>query len=144
VRGAVAILFLSACASSAAPAPPPAAPTPGLAATEWDAMLPPPGSRSIDSPPEVRRIRPHRAPDGRPPVRRSRIDASFAGADLTDALRLLADAGGLALVVGEGVQGTVDIDLRAVDPFDAMVALAEAHGASVSVRGRIVVVSARR
>ncbi len=40
----------------------------------------------------------------------------------------------------QGVSGTVDVDLRSVAPLDAMIAIAQAHGASVEVAGRMVIV----
>jgi hypothetical protein len=66
----------------------------------------------------------------------------FADAELEEALRLLADAGGLALVADGELSGRVNADLRRVRPYEALVALAEAYGARVERRGTILLVTA--
>ncbi len=81
--------------------------------------------------------------DGRSPGPRARIDVDLASADVHDALRILADAAGLALVVSDDVSGTVDLTLRDVDPIEAMRIVAETHGALVEVRGGVVHVTPR-
>lgn len=82
-------------------------------------------------------------PRDRPLGRRSRVNVRFANADLEEALRLLAEAGGFALIADGQLAGKVDADLRQVRPYEALVALAEAHGARVERRGPIVVVTPR-
>jgi hypothetical protein len=78
-------------------------------------------------------------------VRRgSLVDVRFAEAEVREAMRLLAEAAGLDVVVEEDVRGTVTLDLRDVRPFDAMEAIAAAHGARVELQGRLAVVRARR
>ncbi len=67
------------------------------------------------------------------------IDVSFERAPLPDALRMLADAAGVGLVIGEGVTGDVSLTLRGVQPLEAMRALAEAHGVSLTFVGRSVI-----
>ncbi|MCC7538771.1 MAG: hypothetical protein IT379_21275 [Deltaproteobacteria bacterium] len=83
------------------------------------------------------RSRASRVPRGR------RVDVAFREADLANALRFLASAGGLNLVLGDGLAGTVTVELRRVRALDAIVALAESHGATVEMREGIVLVRAR-
>jgi len=73
--------------------------------------------------------------------RRARVDVHFHDAELEEALRLLADAGGFALVAEGELSGRVTLELRRVPPYEALVTIAEAHGARVTRQGRIVVVT---
>jgi hypothetical protein len=93
--------------------------------------------RAITAPVHIaHRSTPH-APRG--PV----VDARFERAPLASALRLLAESAGLGLVVGDGVEGEVSIDLRGVRPLIAMQVLADAHGVDLEVVGRTVIVRGR-
>lgn len=83
------------------------------------------------------------APVERPLGRRERVTVRFAEAELGEALRLLADAGGFALVVDGELRGRVTADLRRVRPYSALISLAETHGARVERRGSIVLVTPR-
>lgn len=67
------------------------------------------------------------------------IDVSFERAPLAQALQVLADAAGVGLVVAEGVEGEVSLTLRRVQPLEAMRALAEAHGVSLTFVGGNVI-----
>lgn len=69
------------------------------------------------------------------------VNVRFARADLEDALRFLAEAGGFGLIADGELSGSVDADLRHVRPYEALVAIAEAHHAKVERKGRLVVVS---
>ncbi len=71
------------------------------------------------------------------------VDVRFDRAELGNALRFLADAARLGLVIEEGVHGEVTLTLSRVRPLDALIALAEAHGARARLRDNVVVVSAR-
>jgi len=75
------------------------------------------------------------------PAPRRRIDVHLRAAEFHNALRLFADTGGFDLVIEDSVGGTVNLELEAVDPFDALVMVAEAKGAAVCVRGSTVIVS---
>jgi hypothetical protein len=75
--------------------------------------------------------------------RRQRVTVRFADAELGEALRLLAEAGGFALIVDGQLPGRVNADLRRVRPYEALVALAQARGARVERRGVIVIVTPR-
>lgn len=105
-----------------------------------------PDSRRIDgqgAPPPATESRTLGAAAPRGVVRRgSLVDVEFAGAPLREAMRLLAEAAGMDLVIGVGLDGVVDVTLRDVRPLDAMGAIAEAHGARVEVSGRTVIVHA--
>jgi hypothetical protein len=59
------------------------------------------------------------------------------------ALQFLADAGRFNLVIESGLTGSVSATLRDVDPYDALVAIADANGAEVGYERRIVVVRRR-
>lgn len=83
------------------------------------------------------------APASRPLGRRDRVTVRFANAELEEALRLLAAAGGFALVADGALDGRVNADLRHVRPYEALLSLAEAHGARVERRGDVVVVTPR-
>lgn len=65
---------------------------------------------------------------------------SFHKADLENALRFLADAGKFNLIVETGLSGSVTATLRGVDPFDALVMIAEANGATAKFERGIVMV----
>lgn len=62
---------------------------------------------------------------------RRRIDVKLHQAELTEALRFIAHSGGINLVVGQGVVGQVNVELRRVTPFAALRAIAQAHGARI-------------
>ncbi|HHH31854.1 MAG TPA: hypothetical protein ENK57_26385 [Polyangiaceae bacterium] len=63
-------------------------------------------------------------------------------APLESALRLLADAGQFNLLLEGDLSQSVSGDLKNVDPYEALRALASAHGAYVRFDGQIVVVTA--
>ena len=63
-------------------------------------------------------------------------------APLESALRLLAEAGEFNLLLEGDLTQPVSGDLKNVDPYEALLALAGAHGAYVSFNGQIVVVTA--
>ncbi len=79
-------------------------------------------------------------PEPTRPRKRGRVAVSLNGADLENACRLLADAGKFNLVVQSGLTGTVSATLDGVDPYDALVAIAEANGAEVRFERGIVIV----
>jgi len=120
-----------------ASSPPGAAPTRATALAQprrdEEAMRVGGGSRHIAAPVE-------HAPR---PRTRARVDVSFQGADMTSAFQFLADAGRFNLVMQDGLGGKVSATLRGVDPYDALVSLAEANGAVVRYDRQIVVVSKR-
>jgi hypothetical protein len=68
-----------------------------------------------------------------------RISAHFDAAPLASALRFLAEASDLGIVIGEGIEGSVSADLRDVRSVTAMQTLAEAHGVELSFVGRTVI-----
>jgi hypothetical protein len=68
-------------------------------------------------------------------------DIWFNRARLDNALRLLADAGRFNLVLHGELSQSVTAELRSVEPYDALLALADAHGAQVRFRNSIVIVS---
>lgn len=79
-----------------------------------------------------------------PPLgRRALVDVQLADAELEEALRLLAEAGGFAFVAEGQLAGRVNVRMRRVRPYEALVTIAEAHGAAVARRGNIVVVTPR-
>lgn len=78
-----------------------------------------------------------------PVARGPRIDVRFERAQLSSALRLLADAADLGIVLGEGLEREISADLRRVRPLEAMHALAEAHHVELRVIGRTVIARRR-
>jgi hypothetical protein len=72
------------------------------------------------------------------------VDVRFADAELREAMRLLAETAGVDVVIEEGVHGSVTLELRDVQPLEAMRAIAEAHGASLELSGRTAIVRAAR
>jgi hypothetical protein len=65
-------------------------------------------------------------------------------ARLDDAFRALADAGRFDLVLEGDFSRPVSLALFDVEPFEALAALAEAHGARLSYRkGTVIVVHER-
>lgn len=95
------------------------------------------------------RGRPEHTAGGRAELRRvvdgggRRIHVAFRRAPLSEALRLLADEAHVQLVIADDLSGEVSVRLRAVRPYDAMLALAEAHGADVLRNGELVIIRAR-
>jgi hypothetical protein len=78
---------------------------------------------------------------GARPGQGRRVDIALRGASLQDALRFFADAGHFSLVVEGSLGGVVDVELVDVDPYEALVLVAQAKGASVSVQAGTVVVT---
>jgi type IV pilus assembly protein PilQ len=115
-----------------------------IARFEASRAVAPADSRALPSEQfQPRTLTPAHPPPQLPAGRRDRVDVTFQGAELPNALRLLAEVGGFDLVVQEGVHGSVSVKLRRVVPYDALVALAETHGAAVDRRGNVVIVRAR-
>jgi hypothetical protein len=72
-----------------------------------------------------------------------RVAIALQRADLVNTMQLLADAGHFNLVLESGLTGSVSASLFDVEPYEALVALAEANGARVEYENRIVVVRKR-
>lgn len=83
-------------------------------------------------------------PEPARPRRSARVSVNLREADLPNALRLLAEAGGFGLVIEGDLPGTVSIRLEDVDAFEALSALATAHGASARYERGVVVVRGGR
>lgn len=79
----------------------------------------------------------------RAPRQGRRINVAFRRAPLSEALRLLAEEARLNLVIADDVSGEVSLHLRAVRPYDAMLALAQAHGAELARQGNVIFVRSR-
>jgi hypothetical protein len=77
------------------------------------------------------------------PRRHGRVDVSFQGAEMGSAFQFLADAGRFNLVMADGLVGHVSGTLHGVDPYDALVLLAQANGVAVRFDREVVVVSKR-
>lgn len=87
------------------------------------------------------RPRPPRATP--PPARRARRDVRFHDARLDDALRMLAEAANLGLVLSGPLAQPIHLELTAVDPVDAIELLATTHDLEVTFRRGVVVVRPR-
>lgn len=90
---------------------------------------PPPGDNTV----RIRAPQPVVRRAGRP------VDVRLERAPLSSALRLLAEAADLGIVIGEGLETPVTVELRGVHPVEAMRALAAAHGVALSRIGRTFV-----
>lgn len=75
-----------------------------------------------------------------PPARRGKRDVRLRDARLDDALRMLAEAANLGLVLPEPLTQPIRLELRAVDPVDVIEMLAASHGLEVRWQGRVLVV----
>lgn len=111
------------------------------------------GQEATPSPRAVRALKPAEpirigpsAPPPEParPRRSARVSVDLHQADLPNALRLLAEAGGFGLVLEGDLPGTVSIRLEDVDAFEALSAVAAAHGASARYERGVVVVRGGR
>ncbi len=69
------------------------------------------------------------------------ITIQTARTDITDALRLVAEQGGLNLIIGPGVDGEVSLHLEQVPVETALRAIAVPNGFAYSVEGGIITVS---
>jgi hypothetical protein len=79
------------------------------------------------------------------PARPRRVgprDIQLHGARLDNALRMLAQEGRFNLVVRGDLALPISIDLKAVDPYEALLAIAQAHGIEVRYSDNIVIVGA--
>ncbi len=77
------------------------------------------------------------------PRRHAPVDVTLHESDMANAFQLLADAGGFNLVMADHLEGRVSATLRSVDPYEALEAVAAAHGVEVRYDGRVVVVRKR-
>jgi hypothetical protein len=75
------------------------------------------------------------------PRRVGKRDIRMRNARLDNALRALAEIGRFNLVMHESHSEPVTLELRKVEPYDALLALAEARGMSIRYRRDIVIVS---
>ncbi len=82
----------------------------------------------------------HKRPAARP-RRVGRRDIKLHHARLDNAFRLLANVGKFNLVVQGDFTKTVSLALRRVEPYDALLALAQSNQARVELRDNIVVVA---
>jgi hypothetical protein len=73
------------------------------------------------------------------PRRRTHVDVSFQKADMANAFQFLADAGRFNLVMQDGMNGQLSATLHGIDPYDALVALAQANGVDVRYDRDVVV-----
>lgn len=78
------------------------------------------------------------------PKSKAHVDVDLKGANLADALRFLANAGGFNLVIEDSLGSPVTVDLHDVDPYDALVVIAESQGFEVEYTRGIVRVGAAK
>jgi hypothetical protein len=148
VIGGLAAAFVAA---GCAPPPPP---RPAGTSADLGAWLdaheagPPARSASISRPVGIAATGPVTLREPPPPPvrprRRGRVDVSFQKADMANAFQFLADAGRFNVVMEDGLSGTVSATMRGVDPYDALLALAEANGVEVHDDGQIVVLTRKK
>ncbi len=144
--GVATLLGAAGCASPERPAP--ASPRNASAsigewvAAEATAAAPPRSTKLSALAGGTVHIEPPPAPPARPRVAK-RVALELQRADLVNAMQLLADVGRFNLVLESGLSGQVSASLLDVEPYEALVALAAANGASVEYANRIVVVRKR-
>ncbi len=90
---------------------------------------------------QTRSIGPTHKPPTTRPRRVGRRDIKLHHARLDNAFRLLANVGKFNLVVQGDFTKTVSLALRRVEPYDALLALAQSNQARVELRDNIVVVA---
>jgi hypothetical protein len=71
-----------------------------------------------------------------------RIDLDVKNADIHDVCRMLADVGGVNIVVADNVQGSVTIAMRRVPWDQALDVIVRAKGYSATWEGNVVFVAA--
>jgi hypothetical protein len=89
---------------------------------------------------QVARLQPPPAPRAVRPRRVGRADIHLHHARLDNAFKTIAAAGRFDVIVPESLSTTVSLDLTAVDPYEAFLALAEAHGLEVIYKNGIAIV----
>ncbi len=144
------LVLIAGCAPPRAEAPPPWVSDddpPAVQASDDAYLADPPRARIMHAPlpPESRwetQTIATQEPAPPRPVRVGRRDIRLHNARLDNALRMLAQAGRFNLVVKGDLAAPVTVDLARVEPYDALLAIAEAHGVRVQYRDDIVVVTA--
>lgn len=77
------------------------------------------------------------------PKRTKAVDIDLVRAPFDETARLLSDAGRFNVVVEAPSASAVTVHLKAIEPYDALLILAEARGLEVSYRRGVVVVTSR-
>lgn len=142
LRLAALLALVSGCA--AAPPPPTRASGGDLtdALTAWTrGQSEPARSRTLrrEPPRSLEHTVRIRRPVGHLERRGPRVDVHLERARLSNALRLLANAADLSIVIGEGLDSEITVDLRRIRPVAAMRAIARAHRVELSVVDGVVV-----
>ncbi|MBL8741426.1 MAG: hypothetical protein JNK04_10040, partial [Myxococcales bacterium] len=75
------------------------------------------------------------------PKRTKPVDIDLVRAPFDETARLLSDSGRFNVVVEAPSASPVTVHLKAVEPYDALLILAEARGLEVSYRRGVVVVT---
>lgn len=77
------------------------------------------------------------------PKRTKLVDIDLVRAPFDETARLLSDAGRFNVVVEAPSASAVTVHLKSIEPYDALLILAEARGLAVSYRRGVVVVAAK-
>lgn len=85
-----------------------------------------------------------RPASGSRPKSKAHVNVDLKAANLADALRFLASAGGFNLVIEDSLGSPVTVDLHDVDPYDALCVIAESQGLEVEYTRGIVRVGAAK
>lgn len=81
-----------------------------------------------------------RAPAAALPASAEALSLNFHEVDLREALRQLAELADLDLILGEGVQGRLSLQLRGLSHAEALALIADSHGLSLRREGRVLLV----
>ncbi len=79
-----------------------------------------------------------------PGMKRKRLTIDLRGADIQNVLRLLAKEGGVNIIAGEGVGGTVTMRLRSVPLDQVFLTILQTQGLGFELRGNVIRVAPQK
>ncbi|MFW6054089.1 MAG: type IV pilus secretin PilQ, partial [Persicimonas sp.] len=79
-----------------------------------------------------------------PGMKRKRLTIDLRNADIQNVLRLIAKEGGVNIIAGEGVGGTVTMRLRSVPLDQAFLTILQSQGLGFEVRGNVLRVAPQK
>lgn len=142
MRRFVLALWITGCATAPPPEPEPVT-IASSALDGWESSRGGPAGTTVWHDPPGPRESVRISPEERARVPGRRINVRFDGARLDSAFRLLAEAADVSIVLGEGLDADVTVELRSVHPMEAMRVLAEAHGVELRRIGETVIARRR-
>lgn len=132
---------LAGCSSRPAPPAAPEGSSPAVIALPDDAPPPPP-ARSLYAT-GTKTIGARSPANEAPPPAERRIDLDVKSADIHDVCRLLAEVGGVSIVVADDVRGAVTVRMKGVPWDQALATIVEMKGYRIAREGNVITVVAR-